>query len=275
MEEEFILERIQTVANVVNAQNGTLAFGYQLSNLLEENNLSNSYLPVVRNNLKTPWPRSLALSEMIAVTIKNELRRTVKEKSITNDQDYMKAVLELFNIVLSDNDTFWFDEVKIKLKANFSTFLTDKEESRWYDLRKSHLGGFQLARALQLQTGVELSKEAELKLVQHGSCTLTSSDVKKLNFFVEPADDNSGDLATSVMYMQLMNILKGYSTKFPRDVFREKNKAAPGYTIEQKNQRSDFMFLFDINPTDGLPLIQFNINSCKLVRKGATSKKSN
>jgi hypothetical protein len=178
-------------------------------------NLPRSYLPTLRSRLTAVWPRILALIEMISIVIHNEIKRITREKAITNEQDYLRLVLEQFNLAFGDNQEFWYESVKAKLKARFPGSLSDIEGSKDYDLRKSNLGLFQLARSLQNHTGVELTRDAELNIIKNESIVLVGADIKRLNFFPEresvtKGEDSKGELQPTTVYKSLVNILRGF-----------------------------------------------------------------
>jgi len=157
--------------------------------------------------------------------------------------------------------------------------LSAKEERGSYDLRKSNIIPFQLLKSLEHWIRMKLTTDAVIRITEgKGVIRLDRSDVETSLFVPLPQHDSekntkdSFKVAPTKEYVQLVNALRGRATKFPRDLWREKNKYLSGCTTvvekessDTKAKRQDFVFLYDCNPIDSKELLQFDCVECNLV----------
>eukprot|EP01102_Stenamoeba_stenopodia_P002205 TRINITY_DN1198_c0_g1_i1.p1 TRINITY_DN1198_c0_g1~~TRINITY_DN1198_c0_g1_i1.p1 ORF type:complete len:1050 (+),score=251.40 TRINITY_DN1198_c0_g1_i1:69-3218(+) len=82
--------------------------------------------------------REIILEELICRSLKNDLRRRMRDLNSSNDMDYNNLVASFFNFVfcgLKETDTYWNIDLRSSLKCRFESCLSEEETTVDYDLR--------------------------------------------------------------------------------------------------------------------------------------------
>ncbi|GAM29053.1 hypothetical protein SAMD00019534_122290 [Acytostelium subglobosum LB1] len=271
---------IPELAKKINKNEMPATFSHQLLDNLLNNNVPIRYFGLLRSQINGPRMKSLMLTEMISYIIKKEIIELLSQRhnqtsSINDDEStYRDIILETFNCVFhydtKASTDYWTMTLKRRLRAEFSSGLTELEELDFVDLR-NHVINLQLLTSLKRSLEVTLDTKANYQLIKGSrfksnmpAPLIVSEHIEEL--ILPPLTsywsiDNNSDISY-ISSLDKMNLSGSGNTNYsndaneenrikiflrpteeyesmkvilgsPNDLYRLSNPHQPGYTIHQ------------------------------------------
>eukprot|EP01133_Synstelium_polycarpum_P012837 gene12837-15072_t len=167
---------VPELAKQINNREITATFSHQILDHLAANNVPLRYLGILRAQLHNPRMKSLLLTEMISFIIKKQIVELLSQRhnqmpsSINDDEaTYRTIVLETLNRVFhydtKASTEYWTSVLKGRLRAEFSSALTELESMDFVDLR-AHVINLQLVTSLKNSLELTLPTKSIYQLVK-------------------------------------------------------------------------------------------------------------